>query len=233
MAQRPIFLPQAHGTALVQTTTIEFDWHAGMSLAQKQKSITSLHTAAQLLPGVHRPLEVSSKSSEPLGVALSAFNLTLPAPTNGPAPTVECTFQSSKVFEHGGPFTDLLAKTSREAKTDPRLQSSGRLICFRFYGVDWPLEPPTVFYDWLYISALLNRSELLVKAAVHDAFTDIEFNPTRSINCQAYSLALACALQRRGLLKEATASPDAFIHCVQSYSLNNAHRSNSIQGSLL
>lgn len=35
--------------------------------------------------------------------------------------SVECAFQSSKVFENGGAYTDLLYKTSREAK-DERLK---------------------------------------------------------------------------------------------------------------
>jgi uncharacterized protein DUF6977 len=42
----------------------------------------------------------------------------------------------------------------REVKRDPRLRESGRLIAFEFDGVSFPLEPKTVFYDWLYVTFL-------------------------------------------------------------------------------
>lgn len=232
MAQRPIFLPQILGPGLVRTHYANFDWHAGLSLGQKQKSIASLHSAALCLPGVSRVLEVSSKSPDPLGVALSAFNLTIADTLNVPSTSVECAYQSSKVFEHGGPFTDLLGKSSRQAKQDPRLQVSGRLIGFRFDCVDWPLEPPTAFYDWIYIHALQNSDGLLLAAAGFDCFTDIEFNPTRAINCQAYAIALGTALHRRGILQQATASREAFIRCVQDARLSSAHRDDLQQGTL-
>lgn len=233
MAQRPIFLPQTLGPALVRTVHANFDWHAGLSLDQKRKSIASLHVAAYRLPGVCRVLEVSTKSPEALGVALSAFNLAIPEPANTPSPSVECAYQGSKVFERGGPFTDLLGKSSRQAKQDPRLQASGRLTGFRFGDVDWPLDPPTAFYDWIYILALQHSDGLLSAAAVYDGFTDIEFNPARSINCQAYALALATALHRRGILQQATSSREAFIRCVQDSKLSSTHRDDFVQGSLL
>jgi len=34
------------------------------------------------------------------------------------------------------PYVDLLDKSSREAKKDPRIQESGRLWGFRFFGTD-------------------------------------------------------------------------------------------------
>ena len=52
------------------------------------------------------------------------------------------------------------------------------------------LEPRTFFYDWLYVSALAGRPELVNELEHRAAFTDIEFNPKRSINCQAHLVAL-------------------------------------------
>ena len=52
------------------------------------------------------------------------------------------------------------------------------------------LEPRTFFYDWLYVSALAGHPELVNELEHRAAFTDIEFNPKRSINCQAHSVAL-------------------------------------------
>ena len=208
MAERPLFIPAVEGTALVRTKHVEFQWFPGMAVSQKQKSVDSLHAAAYRLPGISEVLEVSSKSREELGVALSAFNLTFTTIKHSRTFSVECAFQGSKVFESGGPFVDIFGMTSREAKKDERLRSSGRLIGFRFFGVDWDLEPQTAFYDWLYI---------------------IEFNPERSINCQAYSVALFTSLHRRGLLDEATSSKDVFLKIVGSAVISNARQDETIQ----
>ena len=108
-----------------------------MAASQKQKSVDSLHAAALKLPGISRVLEVSSKSREELGVALSAFNLTFTTLKHNRTFSVECAYQGSKVFERGGPFVDMFGMTSREAKKDDRLRSSGRLTGFRFFGTDW------------------------------------------------------------------------------------------------
>jgi hypothetical protein len=48
-------------------------------------------------------------------------------------------------------------------------------------------------------------------------FTDIEFNPYRSIKCQARSCALFLALMKRGLLDEAVKSPPDFIRVLSGF----------------
>lgn len=45
-------------------------------------------------------------------------------------------------------------------------------------------------------------------------FTDIEFNPARSVNCQARSCALFAALMSNDLLEKAVESPSAFIELI-------------------
>ena len=211
MARRPVYLPQLINHTLVRTEMVEFQWFAGMAVSQKQKSIRSLHAAAIVEGLCTRPLEVSSKSTIEAGIALSAFNLSGISPRSGRAFTVETAFQSSKVFDGGGPFRDLLYGSSRDAKKDQRLQESGRLKHFDYFGVRWELEPKTAFYDWLYINTLARNEELVDEVKGYDAFTDIEFNPERSINCQAYSLALFKALQGRNLLNEALLSKEIFL----------------------
>jgi hypothetical protein len=211
---------------------VEFTWHAGLAASQKQKSIAALHAAAQSSLGVSPILEVSSKSLDPLGVALSAFNLALPHPQAGRSVSVECAFQAAKVFREGGPYCDLLNTSSRDAKRDPRLRSSGDLVAFRFVGQDWPLEPQTAFYDWLYVQALHRRPELAAPVMTHRAFTDIEFNPQVSINCQAYSVAVCVALAGRGILDDALASRDAFLACVASKLVSTARQDDERQGFL-
>ena len=233
MAERPIFIPTTEGPALVRTKKdVEFQWFPGMAASQKQKSIDSLHAAALMLPGISKVLEVSSKSRDELGVALSAFNLIVTTAKYKRRLSVECAFQGSKVFERGGPFVDIFDMTSREAKKDERLSSSGRLTGFRFFGTDWELEPQTAFYDWLYINALKkqpNRTEQLLE---YSAFTDIEFNPERSINCQAYSVALYMSLHKRNLLDEATSSREAFLRTVSKAVISNARQDETVQGRL-
>lgn len=214
MANRPVYLPGLKGNALVIPVNVEFKWFAGMAVSQKQKSIRSLHEAASQR-NIPHVLEISSKSENPLGVKLSAFNLHIVTPGVRKT-TVENAFQAGKVFRSGGPYLDLLEMTPREAKNDPRLSTSGGLIGFHLEGVDWPSRPLTAFYDWLYLSALRQAPALAEQLLGFDGFTDIEFNPERSLNCQAASAALYVALSRRGELEMATSSRNAFLERLNS-----------------
>ncbi|MFM5217040.1 hypothetical protein ACEUAM_06095 [Aeromonas hydrophila] len=232
MADRPLFIPSTEGNSLVKTEYVTFQWFPGMHISQKQKSIDSLHLSASSLHGWSNILEISSKSKSELGVALSAFNLTFTTLRHQRTFSVECAFQGSKVFENGGPFTDIFEMTSREAKKDERLRTSGRLTGFWFFGYKWPLEPQTAFYDWLYINAL-NKQPLLVEQLLdYSAFTDIEFNPERSINCQAYSVALYVSLCKRNLLMQALSSPESFLNLLSEKTISNSRQDDTIQGRL-
>lgn len=209
MAKRPIFVPLYDGKRYVLERYVDFTWYAGFSKSQKQKSIRDLHEVALREYDVKNPLEVSSKSEQELGVKLSSFNLKFRT-KRGRILTVEAAFQGSKVFNLGGPYPDIFDKEPMDAKRDQRLRSSGDLIRFSFFGDSWPLEPKTAFYDWLYINALLKNPSLANEVTDYDGFTDIEFNPERSINCQARSVALFCALYHSDRLEEALRSKDSF-----------------------
>jgi hypothetical protein len=211
MAVRPVFTPELHAKPLVNENQVNFTWHAGLSVSQKQKSIRSLHAAASDVLGVptSKILEISSKSEQPIGRRLSAFTLELDLP-DGVRSTVECAFQGSKRFCDGGPYTDLYGLDSRSAKRDPRLQRSGLLWAFSFFGSEWPLKPKTVFYDWLYISSVSCDPDLIAEITQFEAFTDIEFNPAKSLNCQANSAARLASMIRRGLL-DAISEKDTFL----------------------
>ncbi|WP_042462188.1 DarT1-associated NADAR antitoxin family protein [Neobacillus dielmonensis] len=210
MAKRPVFLVGSKEDGYVREINTQFEWFPGFSLQQKQKSIRSLHDEFNRIEEGKRVLEISSKSETDLGVKLSAFNLEIKTKKSGKSFTVETAFQSSKVFEKGGPYRDLLEKSSREAKRDPRLRNSGDLVHFDYFGRIWPLTPKTLFYDWLYVNALSMHEELANQVILYDAFTDIEFNPEKSINCQAKSSAIYVALYRTGLLDKALSSPESF-----------------------
>ena len=100
-------------------------------------------------------------------------------------------------------------------------------------GREWDLEPRSAFYDWVYIKALTARSDLMEQLVGYDAFTDIEFNPDRSINCQAYSVALFVSLRRAGLLARVTESEQSFLDFVSSRRINNPRQNDGAQGRLL
>ena len=202
MAKRPIFIPDFSGFPYVDAIDIEFKWHPGFAKSQMQKSIASLHEAAEKLNKISPILEISSKSMSPLGVSLSAFNLLLEIPS-GEKINVECAYQGSKVFENGGPYHELYSVSSREAKTDDRLRNSGDLVAFNFCGENFPIEPKTAFYDWLYMTALCQqKTDLTSKLEAFQGFSDIVFNPNRSLNCQARAAALFVALSKNDLIDE-------------------------------
>ena len=183
MAVRPVFCVRERA---VRCVSVEFEWFPGFAVSQKQKSVDSLHRALVRAHPTMKPLEVSTKCPLPLGQRLSAFNLTLDGRP------LENVFQSAKVFVLGGPYTDLLDVHPKEAKRDPRLRESGRLTGFRYRDALWPTEPKSAFYDYLYYRAAREclAPEELEALRGFDSFTDIEFNPERSLNTQARSAAL-------------------------------------------
>lgn len=183
MAERPAFFNRQSKAV---SKVYAFDWFPGFAVSQKQRSIESLHNAILKTDADARPLEVSTKSRVPIGIKLSAFNLRF---SHCP---LENIFQSAKVFEHGGPYPDLLQALPKEAKRDKRLRDSGSLIAFRCQGEDFPLSPPTVFYDYIYIAAVkesLTPDDIRM-ISNFNYFTDIEFNPARSINTQARTVSI-------------------------------------------
>ena len=82
------------------------------------------------------------------------------------------------------------------------------------FGEDFPLEPRNYFYTWLYISALSRYPEYIKKLICYDSFTDIEFNPKKSLNCQAMAVAMCVGLLKAGKYEEATQRKEKFLHIV-------------------
>ena len=115
MANRPIYVA-LEKFPYVQRIDTEFKFFPGFSEKQKRLSINSLHKSFLEKFPDKSVLEISSKSEVELGVKLSAFNLQISLPEPDKKISVECAFQGSKIFENGGPYTDLFYKTSREAK---------------------------------------------------------------------------------------------------------------------
>lgn len=208
MAIRPVFVVSLDNSYCVKKN-VEFEFFSGFSDKQKRRSICSLHQQYLKCNEGHKILEISSKSEDKLGVSLSAFNLMIKT-RNGREFSVESAFQASKVFEKGGPYKDLLYVPSREAKRDERLKNSGKVIGFYIDGKMFETEPKTYFYNWLYINTLHLYDELTEQLMEYDAFTDIAFNPQKSINCQAEAAAIYVALAKQGLLEAALKDKDSF-----------------------
>lgn len=179
MAMRPAFY--INGEGLVLKKDVEFEWFPGFSKTQKQKCIKSMHKELK-----ENAIEISTKSELLIGRKLSAFNLKINKNF------LESTFQASKIFELGGPYLDLLEKTPREVKKDERLKKSGNLIGFKFDNNNYNLNPKTFFYNYLYYFAVKESVEIedLKELNKYVYFTDIEFNPKKSINTQAEAICL-------------------------------------------
>ena len=207
MATKMVFHPSEEN--FYSEELISFTYVQGLAFSQKQKCADSLQRSIlQLHPG-SPVLEVSTKSREKIGIACSAFNLRLDGHP------LESAFQSGKVFADIGGFEEAAKLPPKEARDFVKEHSGSHpLIRFRYAGSDFPLEPKTFFYDWLYVNALKQSGIDLARLSVYDTFTDIEFNEKKQVNCQARSLAIAVSLQKAGLFEKASANPHTFLHLV-------------------
>ena len=225
-AIRPIFIPQKSDIGIIEKN-ITFDWHMGMSATVKQRSMLSLHEKAKE-QGFNSILEASSKSQQQLGIQLSAFFL-----KDDEGYPVENLFQSSKVFQYGQQFSDLISVSPRDAKKDIRLCNSGEMIKFCFNGLDFPLEPKSLFYDWLYTKTLFKSSRNLELKedfinSDFEAFSDIEFNPKKSFSCQARTLALCMSLYKNESTNDFIENPIELTQKFDLYHINKNPEEHSL-----
>ena len=221
--QKPVFMPRVNSDNLVKTDMVRIERHVGFASRQKKKTINDMHQVIRKKYGFSNVLELSSKSGNKLSFLLSPLSLQLTDESSGQHHSVENIFQASKVFERGGPFTDLLEAPPRQAKKDERLITSGALVGYNDFGMEWNLEPLTMFYDWLYVNALKQHPQLHEEVMQYQAFTDIEFNPNKTIHCAAYSLALFVALNKRELLDNVE-DPIAFYDLCEGFKVSNTEQ---------
>ena len=183
---------------------VEFEYIKGMAFSQKQKNVLSFHKSiSEQVPG-SRIIEISTKSQTPIGVKLSAFNLKLDGFS------LECVFQSSKVFEGGVQYKNLLYEDPKSAKQFVRDNVSLPLVNFNYNGEMFEISPRTMFYDYIYISALLQSDIDTMEIARYDIFTDIEFNEKKQCNCQARACAIYAYMLRNGSVEYYMSSKERF-----------------------
>lgn len=199
MAVRPIFIPRAERGPLIEVLPIEIRWHGGFAVSQKQKNIASLHQEAKS-QGIFPVLEISTKSPEKVGQRLSAFNLKIDV--HGEMKSLESVYQSSKVFSISGQHDKLIDFDPFKAKKEIRNLGKGDIIEFRFLGKSYPTEPKNAFYDWLYIRAIAPHEEWIRSNLHYKGYSDIEFTPSKSINCQGRAVAEFHALSMRNSTME-------------------------------
>ncbi len=217
---RPVFMPRVNSDNLVKTDMVRFERHVGFATRQKKKSINDMHQVIRKKYGFNHVLELSSKSGNKLSFPLSPFSLKITDEHDGNQYSVENAFQSSMVFEDGGPYIDLLTAPPRQARKDERLMTSGELIGYNYFGMEWGTEPLTVFYDWLYVNALKQNPQLHEEVMQYQAFTDITFNPKKSIHSAAYALALFVALNKREMLDNVE-DPMTFYDLCTEFKISN------------
>ena len=125
MTARPVFMPGKTADTPFEEVSVAFKWHGGFALSQKLRNIDGLHAGfLARFPG-RRMLEISTKSDQPIGQALSAFNLKLDLPVTGIV-ALESAYQ-----QQGVSTADLYGRDAKgryAAKKDPRLQIHGDLI---------------------------------------------------------------------------------------------------------
>ena len=202
-ATRPIFIPEPSSPKLVKEINLQFEWFMGMARAQKQRSLDAFHTEAEAM-GYSNVLEISTYSLQLLGVQLSAFNLFFNSGSS--SGTVEELYQKSKVLSKD---EDRVPETANKKKGE-------KPMSFLFENYSWPLNPQTCFYDWLYMNALHQNQKLAKQIFEFDAFTDIAYNPKKSLSTQARSTALYIALTKLNKIEEIK-KPDNFIKLLNMY----------------
>lgn len=178
-----------------------FDFFGGFSSVQKQKTIDAFHEVINN-DGITEILEISRKSKDPIGNALSAFNLVLTI--NHQSRPIECFYQSSKVFNHNIQFKEALDVSPLEAKKliQENVKNKNLILTgFNCFGVDFPLYPTTIFYDYIYVLALSQNHEVASKVVTYYCFTDVEFNHKKQFASQARSCAIYTYLHKNNLLK--------------------------------
>lgn len=179
-----------------------FEYFSGFAITQKRKSIESFHNAIKK-DNIFNILEVSRKSENELGNMLSAFNLKI---NNYP---VECIYQSSKVFGDTQ-YKECLSMLPADAKKYIREKVEANkfsLTGFTYNNFNFPLEPKSLFYDYLYIKALYGNVELSKQIINFDCFTDIEFNHQHQFASQARSCALYKYLKTNSLVEKFLQNP--------------------------
>jgi hypothetical protein len=169
MATRTICFPIS-GYPYCKEQPVTFTWIKG----SKRQNIRAVHDAVHTTDPDFSILEVSSASVQPEGEAVSSLRLLLHLDSVAQDVPISTVFEAAKVFEHGGPFTDLLTCEPPKVHKDTRLRTNGALLRYSLEGNEYPIEPyPDSFFEWLYCRALKQFPEKAAQLSRYNAFSDI------------------------------------------------------------
>ena len=169
MATRTICFPIS-GYPYCREQPVTFTWIKG----SKRQNIRAVHDAVHTTDPDVSILEVSSASVQPEGEAVSSLRLLLRLDSVAQDVPISTVFEAAKVFEHGGPFVDLLTCAPSKVHKDTRLRTNGKLLRYSLEGSEYPIEPhPDSFFEWLYCRALKQFPEKAAQLSRYNAFSDI------------------------------------------------------------
>ena len=169
MATRTICFPIS-GYPYCKEQPVTFTWIKG----SKRQNIRAVHDAVHTTDPDVSILEVSSASVQPEGEAVSSLRLLLRLDSVAQDVPISTVFEAAKVFEHGGPFADLLTCAPSKVHKDARLRTTGKLLRYSLEGREYPIEPhPDSFFEWLYCRALKQFPEKAAQLSRYNAFSDI------------------------------------------------------------
>ena len=204
MALRSVFICK-NEYPYFEEIQVEMDWFGGFAKSQKRKCELSLHLNFGSRYN-NKVLEISSSSLNPLGTELSAMNLK--KQTERGTTSVESAFQSSRIYYDGdekiGPHPEFLFLDGRECKRRVKELSRG-IHSYNYEFDNMVFNAPdyhiSLFYDYLYLNALLEEENKTVREGLINggftAFTDLA---TKALNSQARSCALFVSLYNLGLI---------------------------------
>ena len=169
MATRTICFPIS-GYPYCKEQPVTFTWIKG----SKRQNIRAVHDAVHTTDPDVSILEVSSASVQPEGEGVSSLRLLLHLDSVAQDVPISTVFEATKVFEHGGPFADLLTCEPPKVHKDTRLRTSGELLRYSLEESEYPTEPyPDSFFEWLYCRALKQSPEKAAQLSRYNAFSDI------------------------------------------------------------
>lgn len=212
MAERSVFISKQN-YPFFEEVLISFDWFGGFALSQKRKCQISLHQNFNASYPERKVLEISSSSLISLGARLSAMNLS--KRTERGITSVESAFQSSRIYSDStrkvGPFPEYTFLPGKECKANVKKQSLG-MHSYNYYFDGMSFSAPeyhiSLFYDFLYLNALLEPENESVKNELLDggytAFSDLA---TKALNSQARSAAIFVGLVHANRIDEVKSYP--------------------------
>lgn len=206
MAVRKVYLSMAE-FPYAKEVPVTFPWSNGSKHQNIQAVLDTFHDVYPEVP----VLEVSLASAQPEGVGAAAMKLPLRL-ADGQELPVGVVYQGSRVFENGGPYTDLWQLSRQKVQKDPRLHQSGRCIGYRLEGTDYPAEPhPYAFFNWLYCRAVAQNPDRGQELLRYGAFSDLDLGSAKTDrNSPARAAAVYGGLKAAGRL-DCLASYEAFV----------------------